>query len=131
MRRNINYYEYIGKKFNNLKIIDVIHKHDRYGYYFKCQCECGNEKTIRAINVFNGTIKSCGCRKHTYLRSDELLERIRQMGKRNRVHEEKCDYCGFDNHYAKGLCRNCYNRLKRNGYLEYCVEHRRGKDNDR
>lgn len=33
--------------------------------------------------------------------------------------ERKCSFCGSDNHYAKGLCEPCYNRLRRTGTLEY------------
>ena len=29
----------------------------------------------------------------------------------------KCKYCGKEEkHYAKGLCRNCYNRMNHNGF---------------
>lgn len=38
-----------------------------------------------------------------------------------RVHEEKCDFCGKLEHYAKGLCHNCYYRLKRRGTVEYYI----------
>jgi hypothetical protein len=41
------------------------------------------------------------------------------MGLKNRKHEEKCDYCGASNHYARGMCRNCYERCRRNGNTEY------------
>lgn len=30
-----------------------------------------------------------------------------------------CSYCGKEEHYAKGLCRACWSRMKRNGTLEY------------
>ena len=30
-----------------------------------------------------------------------------------------CSYCGSTSIYAKGLCRNCYARFKRNGTSEY------------
>lgn len=35
------------------------------------------------------------------------------------IHEKKCNYCGKVEHYAKGLCKNCYNRLWKRGTLEY------------
>ena len=42
----------------------------------------------------------------------------RRIGLKNRKYEEKCTYCGKDEHYAKGYCRNCYNRYRRNGFVE-------------
>ena len=36
-----------------------------------------------------------------------------------RVHEEKCDYCGKLEHFAKGLCHNCYERMRRNGTPDF------------
>ena len=41
------------------------------------------------------------------------------MARYNRKHIEKCDYCGIDEHYAKGLCHACYERARRNGTPEY------------
>lgn len=32
---------------------------------------------------------------------------------------KSCSYCGKQEHYAKGLCRACWSRMKRNGTLEY------------
>lgn len=37
----------------------------------------------------------------------------------NRIHEEKCDYCGKLEHYAKGFCRSCYARYNKKGTPEY------------
>ena len=34
---------------------------------------------------------------------------------------KKCNFCGNLKHYAKGYCRNCYERFKRNGTPEYVV----------
>lgn len=42
----------------------------------------------------------------------------RRTGLKNRKYEEKCSYCSKDEHYAKGYCKTCYARLRRNGYVE-------------
>ncbi len=42
----------------------------------------------------------------------------RRIGLKNRKYEEKCTYCGKEEHYAKGYCKACYNRYKRNGFVE-------------
>ncbi len=55
----------IGKKFNNLTVLDVIHgmlfsdKITRF--YYICLCDCGNKKTIRADSVRLSSTRSCGC----------------------------------------------------------------------
>lgn len=50
---------------------------------------------------------------------EEKRRRVREMGLKNRRHEERCEYCGKEEHYAKGLCKNCYNRKNRTGTVEY------------
>ncbi len=122
-RKTINHKENIGKKFNRLEILDVVKRYygnkGCYAFYYKCKCDCGNEKEVRAEYVLDGQIKSCGCYK---------LERNKEMGHflglTTRKHEEKCEYCGKEEHYAKGLCRNCYARYLRNGFPELKKDHK-------
>lgn len=39
-------------------------------------------------------------------------------------YEHRCSYCGrTDHYYAKGLCRSCYDRLRRNGTFEKQYPH--------
>lgn len=33
----------------------------KHGYYFKCQCECGNIVTVTRNALIMGTTISCGC----------------------------------------------------------------------
>ena len=100
----------IGKKINKLLILEVLKKEK--DYYYKCKCDCGNIKDIRAAYVINGVTKSCGCLfKETRKNAGKI------MGIKNRKYE-KCSYCG-NKHYAKGYCRRCYARYLRNGTIEY------------
>ena len=120
MRYKVNHQENIGKKFNRLLVLDVIkHRYSKkkWAYSYICKCDCGKVKDIRTYFVLNGYAKSCGC-----LQSENSREQARKMGLNTRQHEEKCDYCGADNHYAHGLCRNCYTRYMRNGSPEYKKE---------
>lgn len=56
----------IGKTFNLLEVIDgPIRKNNKI--YWRCKCECGAEKEIRADGLKNGTTKSCGCFKKKIL----------------------------------------------------------------
>ena len=104
---------YIGKKIARLTILGVIRKNNMT--YFECQCECGKEKQIRAYFVVSGATKSCGCLSTEVKRKTAFI-----MGTSQRKHENKCDYCGRKvRHYAHGLCKNCYNRNRKNGYLDY------------
>lgn len=55
-----------GKKFNKLTVLyrdleyeksNNLHK----GAYWRCKCDCGQEKTIWGTYLRNGSTKSCGC----------------------------------------------------------------------
>lgn len=50
----------IGQKFNMLTILSFDHKSGKHIYY-RCRCDCGNEKVIRYDSLKDGSIKSCGC----------------------------------------------------------------------
>jgi len=46
----------IGKKYGRLTVIEEISPR-----YCLCECECGNEKTVRRDHLLSGATKSCGC----------------------------------------------------------------------
>lgn len=61
--------KYIGKTYNYLTILE---RDDNYkkehniksgSSYYKCQCKCGNFKTVRITAITSGEVKSCGCLK--------------------------------------------------------------------
>lgn len=113
MRKKIDYEKEIGKKYGNLTILSYEKKGK---VYFTCKCDCGNITEKVASNVMLGYTTSCGCMRFN---SEKRIENARKMGLNTRIHEEKCDFCGKHEHYAKGLCRNCYERNRRNGRIEY------------
>lgn len=113
MPKIIDHKKNIGKKYGRLTILDVIKK-DRY--YYLCECECGRKKEIVASNVLYGQITTCGDVKCI---SESRLRHAKEMGMQTRKYEEVCISCGKKEHYAKGLCRNCYARMLRNGDAEY------------
>jgi len=47
-----------GKRFGELTVIEFSHMHK--DAYWKCLCDCGNEKVIPGYNLRNGHTKSCG-----------------------------------------------------------------------
>lgn len=51
-----------GQKFGNLTVVEFIEI--RYGHaYYKCKCDCGNEKIIDGYSLKRGVTRSCGCIK--------------------------------------------------------------------
>ena len=50
----------IGQKFGRLTVINEAPAKNN-NTFWKCICECGNEKNINASSLKNGSTKSCGC----------------------------------------------------------------------
>ncbi len=58
--------DYTGVKFGTLTAIKpTTVKGNRQ--YWLCKCECGNLTEIRCDHMFDGRIKSCGCKKYEYI----------------------------------------------------------------
>lgn len=54
-----------GRTFGKLYVIELSHMDDRHRSYYKCHCECGNEKIIKGQSLLNGDTKSCGCAQYS------------------------------------------------------------------
>ena len=81
----------INKKFGRLTVVG-------YGlrkYYYKCVCDCGNEKEIKGNSLRSGGSKSCGC-----LASELSREQLYKHGKSHKTKE----YTAWE-----GMKRRCYN----------------------
>jgi hypothetical protein len=54
-----------GKRFGKLIVIGIDHINKKakggYTYYWKCKCDCGNEKITIGKNLKSGYTNSCGC----------------------------------------------------------------------
>lgn len=57
----MKYKNQIGKKYGKLLILEEDKNINKRGTYYKCQCDCGNIKSLLGFNVINGRTKSCGC----------------------------------------------------------------------
>ena len=57
-----------NKKFHLLTAIklDENNTREKKATYWFFKCDCGKIKSIRASNVIDGTVKSCGCVKNSY-----------------------------------------------------------------
>lgn len=55
--------ELIGRRFGNLRVLEVVRKvqSGRKRIYCRCKCDCGNIKDIYKRNLLLGTINDCGC----------------------------------------------------------------------
>ena len=73
--------EYIGKKYNKLKVIKYDHIGQHKEKYYLFQCECGKQKVINLGNVKSGKTKSCGCNYKEIL--GNLYKKTNKYKKRN------------------------------------------------
>lgn len=87
----------IGQKFGRLTVIGKSSKTDKngYGYFWICQCDCGNSADVKHYHLISGHTKSCGCLHQ---------EKLRTNGVRH-------GYNKTNTHYA---WRNMRARCKRN-----------------
>lgn len=60
MTKYSNVDDYIGKKYNLLKLIRFSHKNNGKKY-FECKCDCGNVAVKRLDHLIRNESKSCGC----------------------------------------------------------------------
>jgi hypothetical protein len=51
----------IGKRFGLLTVVERSEKKDGKFRYWRCVCDCGNEKISRTSYLKNGNTSSCGC----------------------------------------------------------------------
>lgn len=101
-----------GLRYGKLVAIEPTEKRDCRGVaYWRCKCDCGNEKIVNGNNLRHGVTKSCGCLYKEARRNNAI--------KAYNAHRKHfgCLYCGSDKHYAKGYCASCYGKAKR-GTLE-------------
>lgn len=52
-----------GQVFGKLTVIGPDHRDNKRGWWWLCQCECGNTKVIASGNLRSGSTISCGCYK--------------------------------------------------------------------
>ena len=123
---------YIGKKFNNLLVLNIAGRNKYNRPLYECQCDCGNKIIVEATKVKNGATKSCGClqrkvaRKHleTHGLTNTRLYRIWNSMK------ARCYDCNNSRFYAygekgvavcdewKGDFQSFYDWAMSNGYSE-------------
>ena len=59
----LNHKDLTGMRFGRLTVLDLDHIDYNGIYFWRCQCDCGNEIITRNTSLNNGTTTSCGCYK--------------------------------------------------------------------
>ncbi len=112
-----------GMKFGKLEVLEFDgYKQEKYNRqaYWKCQCECGNIKNIRAIQLLSGGTISCGCSQFDNKEKQDIVgKRFGKLTAIKRVEKKghhlyylfKCD-CGNEKIISKeavveGKTRSC------------------------
>lgn len=94
-----------GKKFGRLTVKKQ-NGRDKYGaILWECECDCGNIKTVRGIDLRNGGTKSCGCLNrdiHTTHGMVNALEYRCWAGMLTRCNNSKVKE--YKNYGGRGIC---------------------------
>lgn len=95
--------QYIGKKYNQLTIVDVQHseRKNTKEIIAKYKCDCGEEKQTAIYNVISGKQKSCWCSRWatSWMRKTRAYSIRRNM--KNSC--EKEDHPMYHRRWAKGI----------------------------
>ena len=104
-----NFKNLTGKKFGRLTVIGVSRKVEsgnRERYYWRCKCDCGNEKEVRTDCLTSGLVKSCGC-----LKKDQDKINLTKYHKHKLSHTKL-----WDTYY--GMKSRCYDKTDKR-YSDY------------
>lgn len=96
-------YDIIGVRFGRLTVIERIENTKDGKAQFKCHCDCGQYKDVRAKSLRNGDTKSCGC-----LLSEESRKRATSHGKCVRVEKHGKCHSRLYNIWS-GMKQRCFN----------------------
>ena len=103
----------IGQRFGKLTVTEYSHYKNSRSFW-KCKCDCGNEKIAQGVLLKKGETASCGCIRKEILRSKKRPYEwiydtlVYQLSKRKNINRSvmtfeeflkftsinKCHYCG-------------------------------------
>lgn len=61
----------VGQVFGKLTVVELDHV-EKSRRYWRCQCQCGNTKSIREYNLKSGNTTSCGCSRRKYIEHQKV-----------------------------------------------------------
>ena len=91
------------ERYGKLTILEIAYKKNNH-YYYKCKCDCGNEKIIQYSSLISGDTKSCGCYKRKI--NKKLFSKVKDI-KKIRLRN-----------IWRGMKQRCYNK-KDQHYINY------------
>jgi len=62
-KKYLNRIDLVGRRFGRLIVTEFDHESEDYSSWWRCQCDCGNEKIIVRRHLISGNTNSCGCLK--------------------------------------------------------------------
>lgn len=100
-----------GKRFGRLTVVEFDHfemKGVHKRPYWKCRCDCGNERIVTSHSLASGSVTSCGCLRSEKLRAlrykgypyRERLSYVLRMAKK-RCYDPNSEY--YHNYGARGI----------------------------
>ena len=101
----------LGQTFGRLKVINFLKSDKNYKAIWNCKCFCGNFSQVRASDLLNHKVNSCGC-----LRKESSSINIQKAQKQS----SKLRYKGIEDLSGRYLSSIKYNAFKRK--LEYNID---------
>lgn len=81
------------------------------GAYWKCKCDCGNEKIARGSALRNGTTTHCGCSPKKNYRIDKTSEIGKKYGRLTVLERDLSKPCGHGKE-SYWICQcDCGNKI--------------------
>lgn len=94
-----------GRRFGRLTIASEVERDSHRHLRFRCECDCGGEKTITKVALLRGWTRSCGC-----LRKETSAQNRQRAG--DLATSPRCTCTGARDHNAR-MCRQCWKRWMR------------------
>ena len=68
-----------GKRFNRLTVVEKLPRYKKERTYYRCICDCGNEKIVYGSDLKRGVTSSCGCYRKECKRKDITGQRFGKL----------------------------------------------------
>ncbi len=120
---NLNNENLIGQKFGRYTVISFDGRRNG-SIFWKCRCDCGNERSVSASHLKSGASKSCGCLNKEKISERNLINLVGQrFGKLTVIERAESASDGKIQWRCKCECGNevvARGELLRNGKKKSC-----------